>query len=153
MSLSIYQIDEAIMDCLNEDGEVIDVERMNELQMEREQKIENVGLWIKNLTAEAEAIKAEEAALDKRRKASEAKAESLKRYLQNALNGQKYNSARLSVSYRKSKAVHIIDPEKVPASYYEAKYEVSKTAIRNAILEGQKVSGAELVENVSMVIK
>lgn len=153
MSLSLYQIDEAIMNCINEDGEVIDLELMNELQMERERKIENVGLWIKNLAAEAEAIRAEEIALGKRRKAAEAKAESLKQYLKNALNGQKFNSPRLSVSYRKSKAVSIIDPEKIPADFYEAKYELSKSAIKKAILEGQTVSGAELVDNVSLMIK
>ena len=47
---SLYEIDFEIMNCIDfETGEVVDVEKLTELQMEREHKIESVALWVKNL--------------------------------------------------------------------------------------------------------
>ena len=72
--MNIYQIDNAIMtagdailDLVDEEtGEITDLDQfealkaeMDGLQMAREQKISNVACWIKNLKAEADAIKAE----------------------------------------------------------------------------------------------
>ena len=61
---NLYEIDKGIMECLDaETGEVIDPERLDALFMERNQKIENVACWVKNLLSDAEAIKAEKDAL------------------------------------------------------------------------------------------
>lgn len=151
--LTIYEIDKAIMDCINEDGEVIDIDAMEALQMERAQKIENVGCWIKNLKADCEAIKAEEKTLRERREVMERRIESLRNYLEYALNGQKFNSPRIAISYRKSTQVSIPDPEKVPAEWYHAKYEISKADIKEALLAGEKVPGAFLEEKMNMQVK
>ena len=68
---TLYEIDNAIMECIDfETGEIVDFERLEELQMERERKLENVALWIKNLKSDADAIKAEKQVLDEREKAS-----------------------------------------------------------------------------------
>ena len=57
---NLYEINQAITECIdNETGEIIDVEKLEELQLEREAKIENVALWYKNLLSDAEAYKAE----------------------------------------------------------------------------------------------
>lgn len=151
--LTIYEIDKAIMNCINEDGEVIDIEAMENLQMERAQKIENVGCWMKNLKADCEAIKAEEKTLRERREVMERRIESLRNYLEYALNGQKFNSPRIAISYRKSTQVSIPDPEKVPAEWYHAKYEISKADIKEALLAGEKVPGAFLEEKMNMQVK
>ena len=59
--MKLYEIDAAIMECIDlETGEIVDADRLTALQMEREQKLENVALWIKDLDAEAKALKAEE---------------------------------------------------------------------------------------------
>ena len=56
---SLYEIDQAIMACLDfETGEILDADRLNALQMERQDKVESVVLWIKNLAADAIAYKA-----------------------------------------------------------------------------------------------
>lgn len=48
--MTLYEIDQAIMECVDlETGEIIDVEILSELQMERETKLESVALWIKKL--------------------------------------------------------------------------------------------------------
>ena len=51
--MKLYEIDNAIYECVNEDGEVIDPEKLEELQMERDKKIEGIACWIKELAAEA----------------------------------------------------------------------------------------------------
>ena len=57
---SLYEINEAILSCIDlESGEIIDEAALEALQMQRDEKIENVGLWIKNLVAESSALAAE----------------------------------------------------------------------------------------------
>ena len=57
--MTIYDIDAQISACIDECGEIIDTERFDELQIERDTKLENVACWYKNLLADAEAIKSE----------------------------------------------------------------------------------------------
>ena len=153
--MTIYEIDNEIMNCIDmETGEVIDTDKLNELQMERDAKIENVALWIKELKAEAEAIKNEKQALAERQKVAENKAESLKKWLAYALNGQAFKTIRASVSFRKSQKVEIADIYKVDENYLRYKEpEADKIAIKEALKAGKEVAGATLVENTSVIIK
>ena len=151
--MKLYEIDEAIMNCLSEDGEVLDPVKMGELQMAREDKIENVVLWHKDLLAEAEAIGNEIKKLNERKQAALKKAENLKGWVAYALEGQKFSTPRVSVSYRKSQVCTIIDPEKVPAAWYKASYEVDKATIKEALKNGEVVPGAILEEKNNVVIK
>lgn len=152
--MNIYEIDQAIMDCVDmETGEVIDLDAMKALQMEREKKVENVACWIKQLDAEAKAIREEEKILAARRKVNENKIDRLKDYLTEALQGQKFETARVKISYRRSTAVDIPDPNKVPAAWFRCKYEVATSDIKEALKNGETVPGAQLVETISMQIK
>ena len=159
--MKLYEIENAILDCIDlETGEVIDIDRLNELQMEREAKIENVACWIKDLKAEAEAIKAEKMALAERQKAAENKAESLKNWLAYALDGQKFSTARCAVSFRKTEAVEVT-PEGLEnlmrggcddlLTYEQPK--PNKTAIKQALKDGLSVDGVRLTQNTSAIIK
>ena len=158
--MKLYEIDNAILDCIDtETGEVIDIDKLNELQLERDTKIENVACWIKDLKAEAEAIKAEKQALADRQKAAENKAESLKKWLAYALDGEKFKTARCSVSFRKTESVEVTDEglnnlmkEHDELLTYKAP-EPNKTAIKQAIKDGLNVDGVQLVQNVSTIIK
>ena len=64
---SLYEINSEILACLEavdlETGELLEWERLEELQVEKEQKLEGVALYIKDLLGDAAKIKAEEAAL------------------------------------------------------------------------------------------
>ena len=153
--MKLYEIDEAIMNCVDaETGEIIDTEQLDKLQMERDTKIENVACWIKELKAEAEALKAEKMAFDERQKVADNKAESLKKWLAYALNGQAFKTTRASVSFRKSQKVEIADIYKVDENYLRYKEpEADKTAIKEALKAGKTVAGATLVENTSVIIK
>lgn len=158
--MKLYEIDNAILDCIDmETGEVIDIEKLNELQLERDTKIENVACWIKDLKAEAEAIKAEKQALAERQKVAENKAESLKKWLAYALNGEKFKTAKCAVSFRKSESVEVTDAgikslmkEHDELLTYKAP-EPNKTAIKQALKDGLNVDGVQLVHNTSTIIK
>ena len=153
---NLYQIDQAIMECLDaETGEIIDPERLDGLFMERNLKIENVALWVKNLLSDAEAIKAEKDALADREAKCRKKAEDLKLWLAKALEGQKFSTARCAVSFRKSVQVGISNGEEVP--FYLMKETVSlkpdKEKIKALLKDGKEVSGCYLVENQNIQIK
>ena len=88
--MTLYEIDQKIQSLVDpETGELLDYEAFSQLQMDREQKIENMALWVKDLAAGAKAIKEEEDNLKERRKAMENKVERLKTYLSIALDGEK----------------------------------------------------------------
>ena len=153
---NLYDIQRGITDCVDEEtGEVIDFEKLSALTMELSEKIENIALWIKNLEADAEAFKREEEAFEERKKAAANKAESLRRYLDTALNGQKFATERVSVSFRSSKAVQIAENTELPAEYIKTKVEKmpDKKKIGDALKNGISVPGCALVTNRNMQIK
>jgi hypothetical protein len=150
--MTLYEINEAMLNCINEDGEV-DVEQLKQLQLEKSDKIENIALWIKNLKADVSAYDNEIKSLQERKERDKNKAESLKNYLDLILDGEKFKTARVECSFRHSKKVNIIDESKIPRKYFRIKKEVSKTDIADAIKDGIKIKGAELVESRSLQIK
>ena len=158
--MTIYEIDQAIMECVDfETGEIIDTEQLDKLQMERNTKLENVACWIKDLKAEAEALKAEKMAFEERQKVAENKMESLKKWLAYALDGKKFSTAKCAVSFRNTESVEIT-PEGLEALMkehdelltYKAP-EPNKTAIKQAIKDGLNVAGVQLLQNISTIIK
>lgn len=161
--MNIYEIDQAIANLVDpETGEIQDFNAFAELQMSRESKLENMALWVKDLTAEAKAIREEELALSDRRRALENKAESLKDYLSRMLNGEKFSTPKVVVSYRKSAAVEIEDEAmfvNVMKAAGNMQYltlrepTVNKTAIKDAIKAGTTVPGAKLTEHQNLQIK
>lgn len=160
---TLYEIDAAIMGCIDmETGEILDFEKLEALQIERDAKIESVALWYKNLCSDAEAYKAEKQVFAEREAAAKAKAESLKKWLDYALDGEKMNTAKVAISFRKSKIVEI-DDEAAFIEYaqranlgdllsYKAPT-ISKTAVKAAIEAGREITGAAIVEKRNIQIK
>lgn len=160
--MNIYEIDKQIMECVDsETGEIIDVEKLEALQMEREAKIESVACWVKNITASAQDIREEEKSLAERRKVLENKAERLKAYLADALGGNKFETAKCSLSFRSSASVQIED-EAALITWLEENYRddclkysttVNKTAVGNILKNGVKVPGAHIEQRSNLQIK
>lgn len=153
---SIYEINQSILECLDaETGEIIDPERLDSLMMEKDQKIENVVCWIKNLLSDADAIKAEKDALAEREAKCRKKAEDLKNWLTTILEGQKFSTAKCAVSYRKSTKLEILDAESIPKEYLVETVTVKPDAntIKTLLKNGQEISGCILVENQNIQIK
>ena len=153
--MKLYEIDQAILDCIDaETGDIVDAEMLDKLTMERDAKIENIALWIKDLKAEVEALKVEKMAFAERQRVAENKMESLKAYLAYALAGQAFKTVKASVSFRRSTQVVVPDIYALDGNFLRYKEpEADKTAIKEAIKAGQAVAGAELVENTSVIIK
>ena len=152
----LYEIDNEILACVDmETGEIVDEEKLEALEMEREKKIEGIILWRKDLLAEADAVKAEAKKLSDRAKILDNKAEQLKKYIEHALNGDKFKTERCSVSYRSGKSIVIDNAILVPGKYYKDITEdwVSKTAVKAAIEAGEVVPGAHQEERQSIIIK
>lgn len=162
--MNLYEINESITALIDpETGEIADIDAFEQLAMERETKLENMALWIKNLESDAAAIKAEEKALAERRKAAESKAESLKGYLASMLGeGQKLETPRVKLSWRKSSAVQFVLPEADFIRYNQGKRDellsyseptVNRKAIADAIKAGEEILGVQLVERENLQIK
>lgn len=160
MGMSIYEIDKSILSLVDMDtGEIEDIARFDELQMERSKKLENIGCLYKNLVAEAKAMKDEETNLAQRRKAVENKAERIKNLLIYALHGEKFESPKVRCSYRKAKSVQVDDAfvawaEKYADDLLNFKEPTpNRTAIKEALADGREIEHAEIVTNESLQVK
>lgn len=162
--MKLYEIDSQLERLLmldteravdTETGEILTTEEIDQLLMDRNEKIENCLLFVKNMRAEAKALKEEIDKLTARMKACNNKAEWTKEYAQNALHGEKFKTARVSVSYGKTKSVHINfdDMSLLPEEYQKVKYEADKTALKKALEGGAVIDGVEIVEKPTMTIK
>lgn len=152
--MNLFEINEEIMKCVDaESGEIIDTEKLEQLQMEETSKIENIACWIKNLLSDAEALKVQKQTFANRQKAVENKAESLKKYLSDYLAGQKFSTDKVAISFRKTSSVNVTDMSALPEEYLKfGEPTPDKTAIKNAIKSGKKIAGAEILENQSISI-
>ena len=164
--MELYEINSAI-DALTdvidpETGELRDIDfaELDALLMEREDKLETLVCKVKNFTALADDIREEEKQLAKRRASVVKQAERLKDYLNYALHGEKFQTAKCAVSFRKSQAVELADDFidwamktgnntllrfNAPAA--------NKVAIKALLVQGAEIPGAKLVENTSVIIK
>lgn len=162
--MTIYEIDAQISELLEkvdpETGELlIDEEALEALQMERDQKVENLALAYKNYAAEAEAIGNEIKALTARKKSAENKAENCKNYLSEVLQGEKFKTPKVAVSYTHSRAV-VTDDEFVEWALFNdisllkyAEPKIDKTAITARLKAGEEIPHASFEERTSVTVK
>ena len=138
-----------------ETGELLNALSWDALNMAFDEKVENIACFIKNLTSDIAAFKAEEDQLARRRKSAERKVEYLKRLLLDNMDGQKFSTTRCAVSFKRSIAVQVDDVEHIPAELLRVKttIEPNKTAIKDALKAGQEISGCKLIENTNIQIK
>ena len=156
MSITLYEIKREIAECVDtETGEIIDIEKLSQLVMDRETKIDNIISWYKELNSEVSAIESEVKSLTERRESKKNRMESLKRYLSEFLDGLKFESSRNAVTWRKSDEVNITDESRIPDIYKKEVTEVkiSRADIKKAIKDGANIDGAELVYKNNIQIK
>lgn len=156
--MRLYEIKEVYYNLL--EMEDVDVsEYLKVVEGELEDKLQNIGLLYKSITAEAEAIKGEEKKLADRRKAIENKASSLKDWLyveMQQLNIDKINKPNIVLSIAKNPPKLVIhDETHIPMKYTN---EVVTISIDNARLKedvknGLVVEGVEVIQETSLRIK
>ncbi len=152
---TLYEIDREIAECFDsETGDVLDFERLNNLQIEREKKIENAALLYKNLVSDAEAYKAEKQAFADREQSARRKAESLKQYLDYALSGESFKTQRVAISFRSSERVVVDDAAKIDTAFLKfADPTIDKVALKKAIKDGMEIAGAHIETQKNLQIK
>lgn len=157
--MKLYEIDAQIESLIDEEtGEILDIEAFQALQMEREKKIENIALWIKNLQAEADAIQKERKVMEERERVTRNKIKALKERLNYILNGEKFKTPKVAISYRTSKSVEVDDGFVEWAQVHAdecLKYkapEVDKSAVKRLLLDGKEMP-ARIVERKNIQIK
>ena len=155
--MTLYEIDEAILDCIDlENGDILDIEKLDALEMERHAKISNLACWVKELRSDAAAIKAEKDVLDARMKAKNNLADRISNYLQNYLNGAKFEDSRCAISYRKSESTEIaedLDLNTLPDDCKKITVTANKTAIKAALKSGVVIDGCTLVAKNNIQIR
>lgn len=130
-------------------------EKMNKNEGLRDEKINDILGYIKNMEAEAEAYCGEIKRLTKNMKSSQAAADGMKRYLSMQMEpGETFTSSRGKISWRKSERV-IADVDKIPEQFKKRIEEVKPdlVGIKKAIKAGEEVSGAFIEERHNIQIK
>lgn len=161
---NIYELNDQIKACIQldeehvvdtEDGEIFDLQQFEALQMERNAKIEGMCCYIKNKLAEAQAIDAEIDTLSYRSGAIKKEVDRCKGYLAGALYGEKFETPRCKITWRKSEICNVLSMEAIPDEYKRTKVTVDadKTAIKKAIKAGVEVPGAEVIQKLNMTLK
>lgn len=164
--MQLYEIDKRYMEVLeqgfsiDEDtGEILfDAENMDKLDVEFNDKVDNIACYIKDLNGLSESISNEIKALQERKKQNDAKAERLKGYIASSMqlrNLNKLESARNKLSFRKSVSVMVEDESKIDEDLFTIKMEkkLDKNKVKALLKEGIEVEGCKLVENTNLQIK
>lgn len=160
MSLKLYEIPTEIDALIDpETGEITDAEKLTELVNRFNNGVEWLALEVKNSLAEADALKKEKDAFAQREKVASNRAKNLKNYLSYLLNGEKFKTDKVAISWRRSEQVQVDEENFLPWAKEHNAYlrwkepEVDKAALKEAFKQGIEVPYAELVENQSIQIK
>lgn len=162
--MTIFEIDREIAVLIEnsidpETGELLlDEEKLEALQMSREKKIENILMYYKDTLAYSKAIKEEIDSLSERKASLERKADRLKTLVETVLKGETFETPKVKVTYRESKSVELTDDFLPWAKanrddllrYKEP--EVDKKAVREALTNGDKLTGASIAVKRNMQI-
>lgn len=150
----LYRINSEIEACFDPETGELDDSRFYGLCMEREDKLEQLALMIKNLRADAAALKAEKAALGERQKAAEDEADKIAGLLKRELCGEPMKTAKVNITWKSTQKVDVLDMSAVPEEFIRhGEPTVDKNAVKKAMKAGQEIGGCILVDDYSMSIK
>ena len=137
-----------------ETGEVLNLDQLALLELQKEEEVEQLTLAYKDTNAVSESLDKEIKTLQARKKQADNTAESLKNYIDYMLQGQKFETARVKIGYRKSSQLIVEDTASVPYSYLKfTEPEVDKKSLKKAIEGGLVVQGSYIQTNNNIQIK
>ncbi len=129
-------------------------EQLSLLDLERNEKIHNIALWIKNLRVDSAAIKTEEKQLSERRKAIDNKIARLEAYLEKNMHAnEKLEFPNAVISFRQSEACIVDNMSDVPAEFTKVEVSPKLTDIKAAIKAGTNISYAHIEERINISVK
>ena len=175
---SLYQIDQQVNNIMGnlalafdeESGEITDEElyakcqnELEGLELSKEEKIENLACYYKNLTAEKNAIDNEAKALLERAKRKDNAIKRLKSYLESYLifhEVNKIETPKAQISFRKSEQLEIVDEQEAMKWAKEndlMRYkepEIDKAGLKKYIkTSGEVLSFAQIAVKQNLQIK
>lgn len=168
--MKLYEIRHEITELLErgfdidlDTGEVLDIgPKLDALQMDEREKLENIALYIKGLNAEAAAIREEEKTLAERRRTKESRAERLHDYISAHMivaDIDALETARVRLSFRKSTATEIDESVFRPWAEKCGDYlrykpaEVDRKLVTEALKAGADIPGARLAERRNLQVR
>lgn len=136
-----------------DDAELEEVyEQLDQLQLSIDEKITNITRMVRNVSADAEALKAEEKRLAERRKACENTVKRLREYLYDSMKGLGLKKFKTSIGTwsiaTNPISVTVLDVDKVPAKYHIPQPDtIDKAAIRrDHEATGEIVDGVDITQ-------
>ena len=157
--MTLYEMTEQARElyALLESGEIDDQTFADTLDaIGSEEKTNSYCKIIRQLQADAEALKAEIDRLTAKKKAAEVAVERMKAALLDfaLASGGKVRTELFSVGTRTTQSADIINPDAIPAAYRIAQPDkISKAEILKALKAGESIPGAKLSDNISVTIK
>lgn len=157
--MNLYEIKQSIQEAIDkcidmETGEIINPELLDNLNEQLNIKRENIALYIKNLVADSKAIDEEIKNLTARKRSMNNKVDWLKSYLANDLQGNKFETPKVVVSFRKSKAIDIQPNAEIPDEFLIMQEpKPDKAGLKKAIQSGEVIAGVSIVEKQNISIK
>lgn len=165
--MKLYEINTEIEKCVIMDGEVIDGETgeildkeyLDNLVMERKDKITNLAKWTINLASDEDALDNEIKRLQDKKKSVKNKRESIEKYLSYVVgDDEKVTDGIISVSKRRSESVEVnlesfrkwADADKY-LKYDEPK--PIKAELKKLLKGGNNIPGCELKEKYNLQVK
>ena len=155
---TLYEIDNALLECFDEEtGEIFDIDKYESLQMERKTKIENVGLFIKNMESDIECYTKEKKCFEEKIAKAKKRKESALNWLTYALQGEKFKGEKVDVNFRKTLKVCVENgaEEYLPKEYVRVETTIApnKKLLKSALQNGEIIDGVSLEENLSCSVK
>lgn len=154
--MKLYEVQAELYKCFDEEtGEITDPEKFEKLEGEMNDKIEGLGCMIKNDSLLIQGLKDEKKRITDRIRTLEARQDSTKDFLAGILQGRKFETPKVKMSYRKSYSVDVVDEAKVPEKYTETVETVNihKAEILKALKDGEVIDGCSLNEKTNLIIK
>lgn len=155
--MKLYEIAEAYNN-LEEIDEVEEREKyLNLIEDGFDKKAENIVKFIKNLDADAKALKDEEKRLSEKRKTKENSIKWLKFYLQNnmeMLDKKKIKAGIFNINIQKNPpSVNVINENIIDDEYFIIERKLDKQKLKSDLKDGKEIMGAELQQGESLRIR
>jgi hypothetical protein len=160
--MRLYDIDDAIAELIDEEtGEIVDFEAFENLNIERERKIEFLCKSIKEAPLLMDALQTEISRLQEKKASIKRNADKLKSFLQGYLGGEKYKSPLFTCYESKTKVVTgnmdgfrdwcLMEGRTEFLKFSDP--EVSVSSVKSAIADGEKIPYVQLEEKKFLCIK
>ena len=161
-----FEIDERLLSCLKVEftdelnqlpEKVIDLEAIKALDMDPDDKIDNMGAWYTELMEEEEKLKNQINRLTILKRSVQNKAKTLKKALEEYLAGEAFDGSIVKIYYTKSKVVDFEEGcnlKDVDQRFWRiSEPELNKKEVGDILKNGGTVDGCRLIEKENMKIK